>query len=144
MGTWGTGNLESDGAQDNLANVCDELFQRIIELLQHPRGHEYDDEEIGELFVRVEMVFALSDRGMINSSPDPKELKELFKPYLQRWADYHKSAGHDPPEDRRKVIEDSFKKLLAIAKGSSNGSFLHRLGLISDKMGQNKQNRDDD
>lgn len=116
MGTWGNGNLESDGAQDTLAGICDDLFSRVMELLQHPRAHEYDDEEIDELFVKIEMIFALNERGMVNSSPDPRELKPLFEPYLQRWAGYHHKAGHDLPIERHKVMIDSFNRLLKIAK----------------------------
>ena len=72
MGAWGYGSLESDGAQDTLAGICDELFSRIIQLLQHPRAHEHDDIEFDELFVRIEMIFALHDHGMINTSPNPE------------------------------------------------------------------------
>ena len=140
MGTWGNGNLESDGSQDTLANLCDELFARVMELLQHPRGHEYDDEEIDELFVRIEMIFALHERKMITSAPPPEVLGSLFAPYLAKWAAYHRSAGHDPPLARRKVIEESFQSLLGIANRCTGGSFLHRLDSISETM----KGQDDD
>jgi hypothetical protein len=116
MGTWGNGNLESDGALDTLADICDELFARVIELLQHPRSHEYDDEEIDELFVKMEMIFALSDRQMVNSAPDPKKFQHLFEPWLQRWADYNSKNGNEPPVGRADVIRDSFNGLLRIAR----------------------------
>jgi len=134
MGTWGNGNLDSDGAQDTLAGICDELFARVTELLQHPSAHEYDDEEIDELFVKIEMIFALNDRGMVNSSPDPEVLRPLFEPYLQRWADYHRKAGHTPPVERDTAMRDSFNRLLKIAENSSGGSLLHRLDLIAEVM----------
>jgi hypothetical protein len=142
MGTWGIGNLESDGAQDTLAGICDDLFSRVIELLQHPRAHEYDDEEIGELFVRIEMIFALSERGMVNSSPVPEELQVLFEPYLQRWTDYHRRAGHDLPVDRLEIMKKSFARLEEIAGGASKGSFIHRIGLISEIMSKPKPPRE--
>jgi hypothetical protein len=115
MGTWGDGNLESDGALDALATVCDELFARVMELLQHPRAHEYDDAEIDELFVRIEMIFALSERNMVNSAPAPEELEVLFEPYLQRWAEYERKAGNHLPNGREKVIRTSFERLKDIA-----------------------------
>jgi hypothetical protein len=133
MGTWGNNNLESDGAQDALAGICDDLFARVIELLRHPRAHEYDEEEIDELFVKIEMLFALSDREMVNRSPDPKELKPLFEPYLQRWADYHRKAGHSLPVERHQIMKDSFQRLLKIAKEGSGGSLLHRNEQNSEK-----------
>jgi hypothetical protein len=138
MGTWGNNNLESDGAQDVLAGICDELFARVIGLLQHPRAHEYDDEEIDELFVKIEIIFALSDRGMVNSSPDLEDMQPLVEPYLQRWADYHRKAGHDLPVERHKVMKDSFQRLLKIAQEASGGSLLHRMGLISEIMSKPK------
>src|SRR4051812_31800083 len=120
MGAWGNGNLESDGAQDTLANVCDELFARVIELLQHPRGHEYDDEEIDELFVRIEMIFALHGRGMVTSGPRPELLKTLFAPYLARFAEYNSRPGtYGPPQERTRVIEETFQQLLDIAQAAA-------------------------
>ena len=138
MGTWGNGNLENDTAQDTLAGICDDLFARVMTLLQHPRAHEYDEEEIGELFVRIEMIFALSDRGMVNSSPEPDELRILVEPYLQRWAGYHRKAGHDLPVERQTIMEQTFTRLLAITSGAAEGSFIHRVGLITDIISKPK------
>lgn len=135
MGTWGDGNLENDGTQDTLAEICDALFARVIELLQHPRAHEYDDEEIDELFVRIEMIFALHGRGMINSAPAPEILEPLFPPYLAKWSAYWTTAARqEPPEGRRRIIERSFEELLEITRGARGGSFAHRTGLILEKM----------
>ncbi|MCW1916242.1 DUF4259 domain-containing protein [Luteolibacter sp. GHJ8] len=119
MGAWGDGNLESDGALDALADICDELFGRVMELLQHPRAHEYDDEEIDELFVRIEMIFALSEKGMVKSAPAPEELEVLFDPYLQRWAEYQRESGDEFPHGREKVIRASFQRLMEIARAYS-------------------------
>ena len=138
MGTWGPGNFDNDGAQDYLAVHSLGLFERVIELLQHPRGHEYDDEEIDELFVTIEVIIALNEKGMITACPDPEIFQKLFGPYLQRWADYHVSAGGEPWPERRKVIEDSFAKLHAIANGTGPGGLGHRLGLIDAIMSQGK------
>ena len=120
MGAWGDGNLESDGALDALANICDELFGRVMELLQHPRAHEYDDEEIDELFVRIEMIFALSERGMVKSAPAPEELEVLFEPYLKRWAAYEREAGAELPSGRERVIRTSFQRLMEITRSYSS------------------------
>lgn len=145
MGTWGHSNLESDGAQDFLAEISDELFERVITLLQHPRAHEYDEEEIDELFVRIEMIFALHDRRMITSSPGPEALEPLLAPYLKRWEDYQTSAGDGVPAERRRVIERTFEQLLQITEGAEGGSFAHRLGLISEKMsGEAKRSEEDE
>lgn len=133
MGTWGFGNLENDGAQDALANICDNLFSEIIELLNHPHSHEYDDEPIGELFVRIEMVLTMSDKEMINSSPDPNILRDLSKSYLKKWADYFKSDNQIPPKEAYENMKESFNQLIKVSGGSVAGSLAHRLGMISKK-----------
>lgn len=145
MGTWGDGNLENDGAQDTLYDICQELFRRVIELLQHPRAHEYDDEEIGELFVRIEVIFALQDRRMITYTPKREELEPLFAPYLQRWANYIRVAGKaEPPEERKKVIEESFTRLLDIAISGAESNLGLRFGMILEAMEKRASERETD
>lgn len=137
MGRWGIENLECDGAQDALANYCDDLFSKIVELLKHPRVHEYDDEPIDELFVNLEVVFALDDRGMISTSPSADEVEPLLSAFLQKWEEY---SG--PSSERRQIIEGTSQRLLSIISGSAPDGLSHRLGLIADKMGQQEDEFD--
>jgi hypothetical protein len=115
MGAEGNSNLDNDGAADLLIDISRGLTQRILELLVHPRAHEYDDEEIAELFVRIEMLFALHDRSMLCIAPEPQELRNLIEPYFARWEAYHRKAGHEPPETRRASIIETFQQLLRIS-----------------------------
>jgi len=115
MGCEGDFNLDNDAAGDLLAEISDELFERVVELLQHPRGHEYDDEEIAELFVRIEMIFALHAQSMINSAPAPAELRSLISPYFKRWTDYHEAQGHSMPCKRSETMTQTFDRLVDIA-----------------------------
>ena len=139
MGAWGKGNLENDGAQDALAKICDELYDRLVELLKHPRSHDYLEEEYDELFVRIEMVFALSDRGMISSAPNPIELESLAGSYMKRWLEDQNGAMDDFWSQRKKEVDESLSRLIKISGGGSGGSFIHRLGLISEKMSKPKE-----
>lgn len=134
MGSWGPGNLENDGAQDELANICERLFNEIIELLQHPQAHEYDDEIIDQLFVKIEMVFALNDRGMLSIAPSIELLEPHLNPYIERWNSYHRDVGHGEWPERRKVIEATFDRLRVISSGTSVDGLSYRLDLISKKM----------
>ena len=138
MGAWGPGNLENEGAQDELTNICERLFNEIIEFLKHPRAHEYDDEIIDQLFVRVEIVFALSDRCMLTIAPPIELLEPLLDPYIERWNAYHRDEGHGEWPERRKVIEATFDKLRAIASGAPEDGLSHRLDLIAEKMSKLK------
>jgi hypothetical protein len=115
MGTWGPGNLDNDAAQDILADICQGFFKRVMELLQHPRAHEFDEVEFDELFVHIEMIFALSTRKMINAAPKKAELEPLFEPYLQRWENYFRENDMEPPSVRKSVIQSSFARLAEIA-----------------------------
>ncbi len=112
MGAEGSNNLDNDGASDLLHEISMGLTHRILELLVHPRGHEYDDEQISELFVRVEMVFAFHDRQMLSVAPGPQELRTLIEPYMARWEAYHRAAGHEPPPQRKATMMATFQQLL--------------------------------
>jgi len=112
MGAEGDNNLDNDGAGDLLAEISRELTQRILELLVHPRAHAYDDEEIAELFVRIEMAFALHERQMLSVAPEPHELRTLIDPYVARWEAYHRAAGHEPPAKRKASMIATFQQLL--------------------------------
>ena len=116
MGCEGDHNLDNDAAGDLLHHITNELFNRVITLLQHPRGHEYDDEEIGELFVRIEMIFAMYDRDMVSHAPDPKELSNLIPSYFKRWTEYHEAEGHDMPCKRSETMMQTFDKLIQISQ----------------------------
>src|SRR5436305_2001512 len=115
MSAEGDNNLDNDGAGDLLHKISNELTERVLELLAHPRAHEYDDEEIAELFVRIEMIFTLHDRRMFSMAPDPQELQGLIDPYLERWEAYHRAAGHEPPATRRASLIATFHQLLRIS-----------------------------
>ena len=125
MGAEGDTNLDNDSAGDLLSEISGGLTKRILELLVHPRAHEYDDEEIAELFVRIEMLFALHDRRMLSIAPEPHELRQLIEPYFARWEAYHRKAGHEPPAKRRASMIETFQQLLrtSMEMVQARGSF---------------------
>ena len=116
MGCEGEESLDNDAAADFLANLSEELFKRVRALKENPHGHEYDDELIAELFVRIEMIFALYDRGMIRTAPEQGEIGRLIDPYIARWEAYHRAAGHEPPHVRRDSMSQTFVQLQAVIR----------------------------
>ena len=122
MSAEGDTNLDNDGAADCLALFSERLFKRIMELLNHPHGHEYDDGYISELFALVEVVFALDSRGLIYACPSPNEILPLISPYQRRWTDYHVAAGHDPPNERRSSMSATFAELERIVQAYADRS----------------------
>lgn len=116
MGAEGDTNLDNDGAGDVLHCLSRNLFARIETLLNHPHGHEYDDGYISELFALIEVVFALQEKDLLNYSPRTEEFLSLFGPFQERWAGYHRAAGHEAPEERSKTIKETFERLEAICR----------------------------
>ena len=116
MGAWGHGNLDNDSARDFLADFSEVQFLRVIELLKHPRSHKFDCEEIDELFGLIEIIFVLHEKEMLGWAPERKEFRNLFRPYLKRWDTYHKEWGGGIDAERRKVIKETFMKLVAVIR----------------------------
>lgn len=114
MGCEGDFNLDNDAAGDLLYEIGFELFDRVIELLQDPHGHEYDEEIISELFVRIEMIFALDEKDMISHGPDAGTVRELIGPYMEKWTKYHESAGHKMPSKRTETMSQTFDRLIGL------------------------------
>lgn len=109
-------NLDNDAAGDLLSQISEDLFNRVIELLQNPNGHEYDGGLIGELFVRIEMIFALHAREMITQAPEQKELGLLIGPFVEKWQQYHRKAGHEVPSTRLQSMGETFASLLQVVR----------------------------
>jgi len=116
MSCEGNENLDNDVAADYLADLSDELFERVKALMEDPHGHEYDDELIAELFIKIEMILALHDRGMIRKAPEQGEIGRLITPYIARWEAYHRAAGHEPPQERRDSISKAFVQLQTVIR----------------------------
>ncbi|WP_309386865.1 hypothetical protein [Cerasicoccus frondis] len=141
MGMWGSGNLENDGAQNIIGDSSAKLFDEVIELLKNPSAAEYDEYEYDLLFVKIEMITALAEYGLINSSPEPSEIQPFFDPYLKKWEKYFQGASTDEfAQERKAVIESSFENLLKVAEASQTGSLFYRIGLISEKFNKKDKN----
>jgi len=115
MGTWGTGNLQSDGALDVLAKVSDDLSKRVVALLSSPLAAEYDECAYADLFVQLEVFFALDRCHLLNVYPESEELSTLRDLYLKRFDAYMKKAGGDWPE-RREVIVKTLDHLIYLCE----------------------------
>ncbi|MFC4994813.1 hypothetical protein [Rubritalea tangerina] len=104
--------------------------------MKSPVAAEYDEYDHDLLFFTIEKIVALANHGLINSAPPSHKIEPLIAPFMKHWTEYHQSAGHDIPVERKAVIEHSFVELLVVAKNACSGSFGHRISLISAKMNQ--------
>ncbi len=118
MGTWGSGNLDSDGTLDIVADRSMQLITGLWGRLQQQQSWEADESDHDELFVDFEMLFALESAGAFNGwgLPPVAELDPVCERWLAGWAEYFPGLG--PSEEfmaeRRGVIEDTFARFREI------------------------------
>lgn len=111
MGTWGSGNLESDGALDTVSHLSEKLISKIWQALQTPESWEADEHNHDKLFVKLEWVFALDKANLINvwDCPDPEEFDAVIKIWLKGWSEYFDGlSGPEFKAERLEVIQKSF------------------------------------
>lgn len=111
MGTWGSGNFESDGALDMLGDLTDEIAAAIDEILANGTA---DADELGEshLVPRVAILDALC-KQCSSSPPEPDRVVGWRDAYL---AVYDRSMPELDPTgeflaERRAVIVATFASL---------------------------------
>ena len=114
MGTWGSGNFESDSACDHRAELSQALIGRTLELLASEESWEADEDTYAELFVRLEWISALQQAGALDGFqlPNTNDLNELTTRWLAGWSDYFDGlSGPEFKAERRAVIDETFLQL---------------------------------
>lgn len=114
MGTWGTGNLDSDYALDELSERTSELLTPMLLRWQRADSREYDEYDHTTLFVELELAFALADKGLLASGrtiPAPAAVRALATAWF---VDYDAYMADNPWPERRTVIAASFERFATI------------------------------
>lgn len=111
MSAEGDDNLDNDAAGELISVTSELLWNRVLMLMKHPNGHEYDDQEIGELFFTIEMIFALMQNRMLEGVPSSANVLKEISPFIARWKEYHILAGHEPPQLRLRTMTETFERL---------------------------------
>lgn len=118
MGTWGSGNLDSDGALDEVATRSARLMKQTWRRLRSRTSWEADEHAYDALFVDLETVLALDAAGLLSSAeiPDAAALDATIQRWLVGWDAYF--DGLDPvggfKAERRAVIEATFDRFKAV------------------------------
>ena len=121
MGTWGTGNFDSDTALDFTAELVDGLSVQIACALGLRTGAGCDhngpgdlEEVEGPVMARVGTILMLVDGGA-SGAPDPIIVTRWRDAMLRLWdAQKHTLGGRaDYLRDRRCEIAATFERLLA-------------------------------
>lgn len=118
MGVWGPGNLESDGALDELATRSGKVMKQAWALLRRRTSWEADEYDHDALFVVLETVLALDAAGLIDGTEVPADdaIARTMARWLVGWDAYMDELGckdgYKP--ERRAVIEGTFARFRAV------------------------------
>jgi Domain of unknown function (DUF4259) len=118
MGTWGTGNLDSDHAAEYLSEVIFEpLETQILSVLEDTTSAEAD-EEGDSTIVAVDALAVLCAHFDCTTSISKARLHSIRERFLEVWSE--SMDGLDPVEghkkERQAKIEKTFDRLLDCAE----------------------------
>jgi hypothetical protein len=120
MGTWGPGNLDSDGALDEIATRSHELMEQLWTRLGTQESWEADEYDHDALFVDFETLFALEAAGVFEGQalPSPEEVAPVRTRWIEGWDAYFDglSPKGDFKAQRRAVIDATFDRFVALCE----------------------------
>lgn len=119
MGTWGSGNFESDTARDYLSSFMDRLVTEVAEVMDGDPVEIEPDEYWGvALPCQLELLTVLVRAGHTSDTPLRPEAVERWKArFMAVWEDtidgLEPAPGHK--EERRAVLIRTFDELTEAA-----------------------------
>ena len=118
MGTWGSGNLQCDGALDEIGERSAGLIKKLWTRAQNSESWEADEGEHDALFVDFEIMFALEAGHVFNGwdLPAPADVDRVCERWLAGWDEYFQGMGasEEFAAERRGVIEVTFARFREI------------------------------
>lgn len=119
MGTWGSGNFESDTARDYLSSFMDQLVAEVAEVMDgDPVAVEPDEYWGVAVPCQLELLHVLIRAGHTSDTPLRPELVEKWKTHFMAvWErtidELEPSRGYK--EERRAVLVRTFDQLAGAA-----------------------------
>ncbi|BCJ75626.1 hypothetical protein CS0771_51700 [Catellatospora sp. IY07-71] len=121
MGTWGSGNFESDTALDHLSIVVDRLVAEVAEAMAGDPVDLEPDEYWGVAVpCNLELLHVLVQAGYAASAlPQAGVIEEWKKAFLAVWERTIDGLEPSPAfkEERRSVLNRTFDQLADVAAG---------------------------
>ncbi|MEU9317505.1 DUF4259 domain-containing protein [Streptomyces sp. NPDC048295] len=120
MGTWGSGNFDSDTAADHLSDVTGRLVSEIEEAMAgDPVGLEPDEYDGVTVPCNVELLCLMAEQHHVGARvPEPAVAEGWKKTFMDVWE--RTIDGLEPAqgykEDRRAELIRTFDRLVALAK----------------------------
>ncbi|MCX4866788.1 DUF4259 domain-containing protein [Streptomyces sp. NBC_00257] len=119
MGTWGSGNFDSDTAADHLSGITGRLVSEIEEAMAgDPVGLEPDEYDGVAVPCNVELLCLMAEQGYVGAGvPEPAVVEKWKKTFMDVWErtidGLEPGPGHK--EDRRAELIRTFDRLAALA-----------------------------
>ncbi|MGW1406501.1 DUF4259 domain-containing protein [Streptomyces sp. NPDC002403] len=120
MGTWGSGNFDSDTAADHLSGVTGRLVSEIEEAMAgDPVGLEPDEYDGVTVPCNIELLCLIAEQNHVGASvPEPAVAEGWKKTFMDVWE--RTIDGLEPErgykKDRRVELIRTFDRLVVLAK----------------------------
>lgn len=120
MGTWGSGNFDSDTAADHLSGLTDQLISEVTEAMSgDPVGIEPDEYWGVAVPCNLELLHLVAQQRYVGASlPDPETIADWKTRFLAVWDKTidDLEPGPEYKEQRRAVLVRTFDQLAELAK----------------------------
>ncbi|MFB6817801.1 DUF4259 domain-containing protein [Streptomyces sp. NPDC056347] len=120
MGTWGSGNFDSDTAADHLSDITGRLIARIAEAMAgDPVGLEPDEYDGVTVPCDIELLCLIAEQGHVGAGvPEPEVVAGWRRTFMDVWErtidGLEPAPGHK--EGRRAELTRTFDRLAALAQ----------------------------
>lgn len=119
MGTWGSGNFDSDTAADHLSGLTDRLIHEIAEAMSGDPVEIEPDEYWGVAVpCNLELLHLIAKQGFVGAGlPDPEVIDGWKARFLAVWDETIDGLEPSPgfKEQRRAVLAQTFDQLSELA-----------------------------
>jgi hypothetical protein len=120
VGTWGSGNFDSDTAADHLSGVTGRLVSQIEEAMAgDPVGLEPDEYDGVAVPCNVELLCLIAEQNHVGASvPEVAVVEGWKKTFMDVWERTIDGLGPKQgyKEDRRAELIRTFDRLVTLAK----------------------------
>ncbi|MEU9847409.1 DUF4259 domain-containing protein [Streptomyces sp. NPDC047985] len=126
MGTWGSGNFQSDTAADHLAEITGRLVSEIQEAMAgDPVGLEPDDYGGVVVPCDIDLLCLIADQGYVGAVvPEPAVAEAWKRTFMEVWErtidDLEPTEGYK--EARRAELNRTFDRLADLARARHEAS----------------------
>ncbi|MGP2439700.1 DUF4259 domain-containing protein [Streptomyces sp. JW3] len=124
MGTWGSGNFESDTALDHLSMVVDRLVTEVTDAMTgDPVALEPDEYWGVAVPCDLELLHTLARAGHTTGLPDPETIEDWKETFMAVWEATIDGLEPSPAykEERRSVLNRTFDQLAKAARREATG-----------------------